>query len=371
MKRKPIYMFYPFMPETVIEKVAETLKSRWVGQGPKVDEFEKQFAKKLGLQYVIFVNTGTSALRLALATAGVGPGDEVISPALTCTATNTPILEQFAIPAFADIEYETININPNDIEHRITDKTKAIMCVHWAGYPCDMDEICRIAKNHNLVVIEDAAHAIRASYKGKPVGSISDFTTFSLQAIKQITTGDGGVLSLKDKKNYESAMRRRWYGIDRAHRKPSVLGHDPAYDVWEFGYKYNPNDIAATIGLEQLKYLDSVIKRRGEIAKRYREELEKVPGITLLENKNDRKSANWLFTIHVNRRLKFAEMMQSKGVEVSVVHWRNDKYTIFGPLRKDLPNTDKAHETMISIPLNMTLIDDDVDYIIKSIKAGW
>jgi perosamine synthetase len=371
MEREPIVMFYPYMPESVIEKVSETLKTRWIGQGPKVDEFEKEFADKLGLKYAVFVNAGTSALRLALSIAGVGPGDEVISPALTCTATNTPILEQFAKPVFADIEYETINIDPNDIEHRITDKTKAIMCVHWGGYPCDMDEIHKIASDHDLPVIEDGAHAIKASYKGKSIGSISDFTMFSLQAIKQITVGDGGVLALTNKENYEAALRRRWFGIDKVHRKPTVLGHDPTYDIWEAGYKYNPNDITATIGLEQLKHLDSVLKRREEIAKIYREEFESVPEITLLENKDDRKSSNWLFTIHVKKRLKFAKMMVSKKIEVSVVHWRNDKYTIFGPLRKDLPNTDKANETMICIPLHTKLTDEDVNYIVKSIKEGW
>lgn len=368
---KKIVMFYPFMPESVIEKVAETLRGRWIGQGPKVDEFEREFAKKFGLKYVVAVNSGTSALRLALAIAGVGPGDEVISPALTCTATNTPILEQFAKPVFADVQYETANIDPNDIEHRVTEKTKAIICVHWAGYPCDLDEIHKIARDYGLVVIEDAAHAIGAAYRGKPIGSISHFTAFSLQAIKQITTGDGGVLSIINEKYYEAARRRRWFGIPRHERKPSIFGHDPTYDIFEVGYKYNMNDIAATIGLEQLKYFDWVAKRRAEIARRYREELDSVPGITLFKHKNDRVHANWLFCMHVERMPKFAEMMWSKGIEVSVVHWRNDKYTIFGGLRKDLPNTDRLTEDMIAIPLHTKLTDEDIDYIIKTIRNGW
>ena len=371
MKRETIPMFYPHMPESVIGILAETLKSRWIGQGPKVDEFEKEFSKKFGLKYVVSLNSGTSGLRLGLAIVGVGPGDEVITPAQTCTATNTPILEQFATPVFADIQYETSNVDPNDIEHRITDKTKAIMCVHWAGYPCDLDEIHKTAFDHNLPVIEDAAHAIGASYKGKPIGSISDFTSFSLQAIKHITTGDGGMMSVTDEKNYKAASRRRWYGIDKAGRKFSVLGHDPAYDVWEVGYKYNMTDIDAAIGLEQLKYFDSVFRRREEIAKIYRDELENIPGITLFENKADRKSANWLFSMHVERMNAFAKMMWSKGIEVSVVHWRNDKYTVFGGLRKDLPTTDKLSKTMISIPLHNKLSNEDVNYIINSIKEGW
>jgi perosamine synthetase len=364
-------MFCPHTPESVIGKFAEVWKSGWIGQGPKVDEFEKEFSKKFGLKYVVALNSATSGLRLAYAMAGIGPGDEVITTPYTMVATNTAILEQFAKPVFADIQYETANIDPQDIEHRITKKTKAIVCVHWGGYPCDMDEIRKIASYHNLPVIEDAAHALGAIYKGKPIGSISEYTVFSLQAIKHITTGDGGILSVLNEEKYKEALRRRWFGIDRAGRKPSILGHDPTYDIWEVGYKYNMNDIAATIGLEQLKYFDSIFRRRAQIAKIYREELEGVSGITLLEYKNDRVHANWLFAMHVERRMKFAKAMLSRGVEVMVHNWRNDKYTVFGGLRKDLPNTARVNETLICIPLHHNLSDEDVDYIIKSIKKGW
>jgi perosamine synthetase len=358
------------MPDTVIETLAETLRSGWVGQGPKVDEFEKEFQSKFKLKHVVSVNSCTSALRLALAIAGVGPGGEVITTPFTAVATNTAILEQFAKPVFADVQYETSNIDPADIEHRITDRTKAILCVHYGGYPCNMDEIHKIASDHGLPVIEDAAHALGATYKGMPIGSISDFTTFSFQAIKHITTGDGGMLSMIERKTYEEALRRRWFGIDRTCRKPSVLGYDPSFDIWEPGYKCHMNDIAATIGLEQLKYFDSLFERRAEIARVYREELEGVLGISLLENRSDRKNANWLFSMHVERRNDFAETMWSKGIEVSVVHWRNDRYTIFGGMRNDLPNTAKLNETIISIPLHHKLTDEDVDYIVKSIKEG-
>ena len=368
MKREMIPMFYPHVPESAINKLAETLRSRWIGQGPKVDEFEREFSKKFGLKYVVSLNSGTSALRLALALIGVGPGDEVISTPYTAVATNTAILEQFAKPVFADIQYETANLDPADIERHITDKTKAIVCVHWGGYPCDMDEIRKIASDYGLPVIEDAAHALGAKYKGKPIGAISEYTIFSFQAIKHITTGDGGMLCLMDEKKYKEAVRRRWFGIDRAARKPSVLGHDPTYDIKEVGYKYHMNDIAATIGIEQLKYFDSLFRRRAEIAKRYREELEGINGITLLENKQDRVHANWLFGIHVNKRMKFARWMRERRIEVSVHNWRNDKYTIFGGLRKDLPNLERVDNDLICIPLHHKLSDEDVDYIIKAIK---
>jgi perosamine synthetase len=366
-----IPMFYPYVPESAIEKVVEVLKGRWVGQGPKVDEFELEFSKKFGIQYATSVNSATSALRLAYAVAGVGVGDEVITTPYTMVATNTTILEQNAKPVFADVQYETANISPDDIEHRITKKTKAIACVDWAGYPCDLDEIRKIAFEHDLPLIEDSAHALGAVYKNKPIGSISDFTVFSFQAIKHMTTGDGGMLCMTNKENYDEAVRRKWFGIDRAARKPSVLGNDPTFDITEVGYKYHMNDIAAAMGLGQLPHFESNFKRRAEIAKIYREELEKVTKITLLESENDRISANWLFAMHVKDRLQFANQMRSKGIEVAVHNWRNDKYSIFGGLRKDLPNTARLDETLICIPLHTKLSDEDVDYIIASVKKGW
>jgi perosamine synthetase len=368
MNKRLIPVFYPHMPETAIEKVAETLRQRWLGQGPKVDEFEREFSARFKLKYVVSVNSGTSALRLSYAIAGVTPGDEVITTPYTAVATNTAILEQFATPVFADIEYESANIDPEDIEKRITEKTKAVVCVHWGGYPCDIDEIQKVASAHNLPVIEDAAHALGAQYKSRPIGSISDFTIFSFQAIKHITTGDGGLVSVIDKDNYEAAMRRRWYGIDRVRRQPSTLGHDPTYDIKEVGYKFHMNDIAATIALEQLNYFESLFERRAEIAKIYREELEGVPSLTLLENKADRIHANWLFAVHVKDRIKFAESMRAKGIEVYVQNYRNDKYTVFGGLRKDLPNLEKLNRDLICIPLHHRLSDEDVSYIVESIR---
>lgn len=370
-KKEIIRMFHTNVPETAIEKFAETWRSAWIGQGPKVDRFEKEFAAKFNLPYVVSLNSATSGLRLSYALANVTPGDEVITTPYTMVATNTAILEQFAKPVFADVQYETANLDPSDIEHRITKKTKAIACVHWGGYPCDLDEIHKIAANHGLPVIEDAAQALGAKYKGKAIGSLSNFTVFSLQAIKSLTTGDGGILSLTDKETYEAALRRRWFGIDRAGRKPSVLGHDPLYDIKEPGYKYHMNDINATLGLDQLQYFDSMSKRRAEIAKIYREELAGVPGLELLQNKDDRVSADWLFGIHVQRRIKFAEAMCSSGIEVMVHNWRNDKYTVFGGLRKDLPKTERINENLICIPIHSKLSDENVKYIISSIKRGW
>lgn len=375
---KEIYWVYPFIPESAAIKAGELLMdcarglNPWIGQGPRVNQFEKEFAAKFDLKHVVAVNAGTSALRLAYAVAGINPGDEVITPALTCTATNTPILEQGGKPVFADVQYENATLDPEDVEHRITKKTKAITCMCWGGYPCDMRQLKQIADDHGLYLINDGAHVLGGEYHEKPIGLWADFTMFSFQAIKQITTGgEGGMLSVLDKENYEACKRRRWFGIDRAGRKPSVLGHSPDYDITELGFKYNMTDIQATIGIEAIKYFDHIMARRRQIYKRYREELEGVPKVQLFEEKDDRKHACWLFTMHVEDRLKFAEAMAKKHIGVSVNHWRNDKYTLFGPLRKDLPNTDRLHEDIICIPLHNKLTDEDVTYVIQSIKEGW
>jgi len=302
--------------------------------------------------------------------ADVKAGDEVITTPQTMMATSQAILMQQARPVFADIQYKTGNLDPRDIEHRITDKTKAILAVHWAGYPCDMDEIAEIAQRYGLFVIEDAAHALGARYKCEPVGNLSHCTCFSFQAIKHITTGDGGLVSTNTEARYLEARRRRWYGIDRANSKPSVLG-EREYLVEEVGTKFHMNDLAASVGIKLLDDIDKVLARRQAIADRYLLELDNVPGITLFERKGDRKHANWLFSMHVERRLAFIQAMRGRDVDVSVVHQRIDRHPVFGGLRKDLPVMGKFNQSHICLPLHMGLSDEDVDTVIWAVKAGW
>jgi perosamine synthetase len=366
---KKIDMFYPYVSERAINSVVQVLKDRWIGQGAKVAEFEERFKETIGVPYAAAVNGVSSAIRLALAVIGVGPGDEVITTPQICTAVNHPILEQYATPVFTDIQYLTANIDPADIEHRITEKTKAIICSHWGGYPCNLEEIHKIAAKHNLPVVEDGTDAVGAQYHGNPIGTISEFTCFSFQAIQQITTGEGGMLCTLDEDNYEAACRRRWFGIDRARRKPNIVGYYD-FDVWETGYGYHMTNIAAVMGIAHLEDLDAILGKRDEIAKKYREGLQKVSGVTLFESKADRKSAYYLFTIHVENRDDFCRMMQSKGVQTSIIHERNDRYSVFGGLREDLPVLNKFSKTNISIPLHNMLSLENVEYVIESIKQG-
>lgn len=363
-------MFYPHVSSEAIDAVVATLRGRWIGQGPKVEEFERRVQDACGVTHAVAVSSGAAAVRLALAIAGVQPGDEVITTPMCCTATNHPILEQFARPVFADIQYETANIDPADVARRVTDRTKAILCVHWGGYPSDLEELNAVAHGHGIPVIEDASDALGATYHGRPVGSVSPFTAFSFQAIQQVTTGEGGMLALTNPEDREAARRRRWFGIDRKQRRPNGVGYYD-FDVSEPGYGYHMTDIAAAMGVVHLAELPAILSRRSAIANRYRAALSGVPGVRLLECRDDRTSAHHLFTIHVERRPEFARMMAGRNIETSIVHERNDIYAVFGGRRADLPALDRFAASQISIPLNQHLSDDDVEYVVESIRAGW
>ena len=370
MQKKNINMFYVKVYEDAVQQVIPVLRSGFIGQGPRVKELEDYFVKVSGARFNVSVNSGTSALHLAVILAGVDIGAEVVPTAQTMMATSHAILMPRPTPIFAAVQPLTGNINPKDIEHRITSRTKAILVVHWAGYPCDMEEIHVIAKRHNLVVIEDAAHAIGAAYKGRPIGSISPLTCFSFQAIKHVTGGDGGILSALKEQDASEASRLRWFGIDREKRKPTLLG-EHEWNVTRLGYKYHMNDIAAALTLGNLKHLDEMLGRRRQIAMRYREAFAKMKGLALLENKSDRESAHWLFTVLVDRREDFLRLLHAHGIYASVVHLRIDRNDLYGGERKDLPNLEKFTQLHVSLPVHEGLNDDDVEHVVHTVQKGW
>lgn len=365
-----IQLFKPYVNEKAIELVSEVLRSGWVGEGPKAKEFEEQLGARVGATYPVCVNSGTAALHLALLVAGVKPGDEVITTAQTMLATTTAILMAGAVPVYADVEYATGNLDADLLAPHISEKTRAILAVDWTGYPCDWDAINGIAKKHNLAVLEDAAHALGATYKGRPVGSVAPITTFSFQAIKHLTTGDGGMLCVPTAADHERALQLRWFGIDRARRKPSILG-EPEWNVSELGYKYHMNDVAAAIGLGNLEDLDWLLDRRRKIVATYRAALADVAGLTLFERRPDRQSADWMFSVHVERREDFCRVMARKGIMVSVVHLRIDRNSLCGGERDDLPQLTRFTESHVSLPLHPELSDEDVRRIVDAIRAGW
>ena len=363
-------LFNTFVHPGAQQRVSAVLHSTFLSEGKLVKEFEARLSAELGMAHPAALNSGTSALHLALEVAGVGPGDEVILAPQTFIASALTIVQVGARPVFADIQYETGNIDPADIAHRITPRTKAIMAVHWGGYPCDMAEIQAIADQHKLLVIEDAAHSPGATYRGQAIGAISDFTCFSFQAIKHLTTGDGGALCARDPERAREVFRRRWFGIDRAHSPVNELG-EREYDLTDVGYKYHLSDYAAALGLANLDGFGERLAHRRTLVQHYQEGLRGVPGLVQFVHQPDRESAHWLFGFHVENRLGFIRALKAKGVASSVVHDGIDKNTLFGGMRPDLTSQRRFDETQIHIPLHDALTIEQAAYIIDVIRQGW
>jgi perosamine synthetase len=305
-----------------------------------------------------------------LVLAGVGPGDQVIVPAQTFVASGLAVLMCGAEVVFADIQRATGNLDPLSVRAKISERTRAIMPVHWGGYPCDMAELSEIASQAGVSIVEDAAHALGATYRGSPIGCISRFTAFSFQAIKHLTTGDGGSLACREGEDAAEARRLRWFGIDRVRDAASILG-EREYDLARVGYKYHMNDIAAAIGLGNLVSFDNVLARHREIAASYRAGLARVAGLTLMEAVPDRQGSYWFYTVLVERREDFVRALKARGIPASVVHRRIDRNAVFGGIRRDLPNQAHFDENQISLPIHSACTDEDIAGVVAAVRAGW
>ena len=367
---KGIPLFFPFIAPEAAEEVLDTLNSRWIGQGPKVDAFEKNFSNTLKSENkFIATGSGTDALHLAYLLAGVKAGDEVITPVFTCTATNLPLLYEGAIPIFADIDASTLNINCDDIEHRITDRTKAIVAVDYGGIPAKYDELYNLCKKYNLALIADCAQSIGSNYKNLSACDYADFTAYSFQAIKTITTSDGGMLSVKNPNLYEKAKRLRWFGIDRSSKQKGNWEND----IREIGFKYQMTDLSASLGLAALKHLPQLIEIRRKLLKTYIENIFHKDVVVLQkENDSDYYVCPWLCTILVKRnRFGLMEKLRKFSIESAQVHYRNDRYSIFGERAKDLPNMDLIEDNYLVLPLHHKVSINDCLRICEIINEGW
>ncbi len=368
-EKEGIVLFYPHVPKAAIEEVTKVLQSRWIGQGPRVAQFEKEFSEKFaGEGTSLAVGSGTDALHLAYILADLKEGDEVITPVFTCTATTIPFLYMGVKFRFADVDPHTLNINVEHVRQLVNDKTKAIVCVHYGGLPCDMDELRAIAREYNIPIIEDAAHALGATYKGKKIGEISEFTMFSFQAIKHITTGDGGMLIVQDKEIVPKAERVRWFGIDRSNKQKGIWEND----IWEVGYKYQMTDIGAAMGLAALHEFDSTLAHRQKLFQAYRKGLKNASGIKLIGAEHtDRTHAAWLCTSLVEKRMDFMKNLRDHKIESGQVHYRNDRYSVLGGRRDDLPNMDAVEENYIVLPMHNRMTEENVNYVCEVIRKGW
>lgn len=370
-KQGNINIVYPFLGSKAIEYVTDTLKSRWIGQGPKVELFEQKFKERFcPSREALTVGSGTDALHLSYILSDIKEGDEVICPLFTCTATNIPFLYMGAKIRFADVQPDTLNIDVEHVRKLVNEKTKAIVCVHYGGLPCDMDELQSIADEWNIPIIEDAAHALGATYKGKNIGEISDYTMYSFQAIKHITTGDGGMVVIKDKEQVEKAKRLRWFGIDRNAKQKGIWEND----ITEIGYKYQMTDIAASIGLAGLEEFDNVLEKRQSLFSLYKKELSSFSDVDIVGiNRNDRTHASWLFTVLVDNRYELQRKLTEKGIESNQMHFRNDRYSIFKDSWKDetFSNMDSVENKYLVLPLHHKMSQSDVIRVCSELKGGW
>jgi len=364
-----VVLFHPHIPKNANKYIEDTLSTRWIGQGPKVNKFEQNFSEKFcNGNTTIAVGSGTDALHLAYILADLKQGDEVIVPVFTCTATNIPFLYMGIKVQFADIQKGTLNISTESVNELVNEKTKAIICVHYGGLPCDMNELHAIAKNWNIPVIEDAAHALGGVYKGVPVGAISEFTMYSFQAIKHITTGDGGMLSIKDSSLRAKAERIRWFGIDRTAKQQGHWEND----IKEVGYKYQMTDIAAALGLAGLEEFDDILTHRRKLFSIYEKHLSNIDGLSFIGgNYTDRVHAAWLCTVIAEKRVDLQKKLREYHIESNQVHYRNDRYSIFGGRRNNLPNMDAIEDKYLVLPLHTKISEEDIYKVCEVIKSGW
>ena len=366
-----IPVFKPSVGEEEITAVADVLRSGWWGLGPKTEEFEQKFAQYVGAKYAVGVNSATAALHLALAICNV-EGGEVITTPMTFISTNHAILYNNAIPVFADIEEDTLNIDPQEVARKVTDKTRAIMVVHYGGHACDMDAIYEIARPRGLKVIEDAAHACGGEHKGRRIGSLpSDATCFSFHAVKNLATGDGGMVTVQGEELDKRLRRLRWMGItkDTWSRVDDVSKYSWYYNVEELGFKCHMNDIAGAIGLVQLAKLERTNARRREIVMRYNEAFADLGWLERPVEKEYARSAMHNYVVKLEDRDRFMTYLQEKGIATGMHYIPNHLYNMYRPYYLPLPVTERVWKKLVTLPLFPDLTDENVDYIVNVIRS--
>ncbi len=364
--------------EEEIMEVIDTLKSDWITTGPKTFKFEEKFCESVNSKYAIAVNSCTAALHLSLAACGIGKNDEVITSPLTFAATSEVIIHQNAKPVFVDVEKETFNIDPRKIEEKITNKTKAIIPVHYGGHACAMDDIMKLARENDLFVIEDAAHAIGCKYKDNYVGNIGDMTCFSFYATKNVTTAEGGMITTNDEEMAEKARLLSLHGISKDAWKRYSFEGSWYYEILLPGYKYNMSDLQASIGIHQLYKLDQMQTRREEIANFYNNSFKDIPQIITPTIKSYTKHAWHLYPILVNTDLmeisrnEFIEALKAENIGTSVhfipLHLHPYYKEKYGFKRGDYPNAENIFDHEISLPLYPRMTNEDTADVVHAVK---
>lgn len=375
--RKTGRKMIPYGRQTIeeddIQAVVDVLRSDYLTTGPKIAEFEKMVADYVGAKYAVAISNGTSALHAACFAAGIQPGDEVITTPLTFAASANCVLYCGGTPVFADVDPKTYNIDPEDIRRKITDKTKAIIAVHLAGQPCDTDEIHKIAKEHDLLVIEDGAHALGSVYKGKKVGTLSDMTTFSFHPVKPITTGEGGMIVTDNEQFYQKMMLFRSHGITREENLMTRNDGPWFYQQLDLGYNYRITDIQCALGCSQMKKLDRFLARRKQIVARYNEAFADCENIITPYQLPETESGWHLYIVQVKNcdRRKVFEALREQGIAVNVHYipvYMHPYYQEHGYKDVHCKNAEEIYSHIISLPLYPTLTEEQQQYVIETLK---
>jgi len=367
----------PKIEQPEIDEVVKCLKSGWIGTGPRVNKFENKFREYIGSKYAMALNSCTAALHLSMVVSGISNGDEVITTPMTFAATANAILHTGAKPVFVDVEKDSMNIDPNLIEKAITPKTKAILPVHFAGRPCKMDHIMEIAQKNNLLVIEDAAHAIEAMYHGKKIGNIGDMTCFSFYVTKNLVTGEGGMVTTN---NEEWAKKIKMFGLHGMSRDAWKRFSDEGYKHYQVmvpGFKYNMMDIQASLGIHQIERLGKNFEKRKKIWNIYTKAFAGLPVTTPAPEEKDTVHARHLYTLLLdidNLKISRDEFMEKlfkenigTGVHYISLHLHPYYKETFGFKQSDFPNSSYISERTVSIPFSAKLTDQDVEDVIEGV----
>ena len=374
-RSKSIPIFYPHIPKNAKKSISKVLSSRWIGQGPLVDDFEKKFSNQFcDKMPVIAVGSGTDALHLAYILSNIKKDDEIICPVFTCTATNIPLLYIGAKIKFADIDPKTLNISIESVEKLITKKTKAIVFVNYGGILNNLEKLNKIAKKNKIILIQDAAQSLGARYKRKSITKYSDFTIFSFQAIKHITSGDGGALTVRNKLHEKKGKRIRWFGIDR----PKKQGGTWENDIKEVGYKYQLTDLGACLLLDSMREYKSIRSHRNSIYKTYLKYIIQNKKIKCVQSiDKNAEEVMWLFTVITPYKDLLQKKLRERNIETNQVHFRNDRYSIFKKFsqNKTFKNMDIIQDKYLVLPMHtkMTISDakrvsQEINKILKKIN---